>query len=57
VAYAAAYGAQGLRVARSQDLLPCLESSLRSPGVKLIDVQVDYSENRILTREIEQSLT
>jgi acetolactate synthase-1/2/3 large subunit len=57
VAYAAAYGAQGSRVTRSEDLLPCLESSLRSPGVKLIDVQVDYSENRLLTREIEQSLS
>jgi acetolactate synthase-1/2/3 large subunit len=57
VAYAAAYGAHGVRVERTEDLLPTLQASLRSPGVHVIDVPIDYSENRIFTRELEQSGT
>jgi acetolactate synthase I/II/III large subunit len=57
VAYAAAYGARGLRVERSEDFLPTLRSCLDTPGVKLLEVPVDYTENRIFTREIERAET
>jgi acetolactate synthase-1/2/3 large subunit len=55
VAYAAAYGARGLRVERSEDFLPSLRACLDAPGVKLLEVPVDYTENRIFTREIERA--
>ena len=48
VAYAQAYGVNGLRVERTQDLLPTLESCLKSEGVFVIDVPIDYSENENL---------
>jgi acetolactate synthase-1/2/3 large subunit len=57
VAYAAAYGARGLRVERSEDFLPSLRACLDAPGVKLLEVPVDYTENRIFTREIERAET
>jgi acetolactate synthase-1/2/3 large subunit len=53
VAYAAAYGARGVRVTRTEDLLPVLKSCLDSPGVQLVEAPIDYSENRILTSVIE----
>jgi acetolactate synthase-1/2/3 large subunit len=55
VAYAAAYGARGVRVTRTEDLLPTLRSALETPGVHLVEVPVDYSENRIFTRELSES--
>jgi len=55
VAYARAYGVHGERIARTEDFLPTLRACLNAPGVQLIDVPVDYGENRIFTREIERS--
>ena len=46
VKYADAYGATGHRVARTEDLIPTLESALSAGGVHLVEVPVDYSENR-----------
>ena len=54
VAYAAAYGATGHRVERTDDLLPTLKKALDTPGVHVIDVPIDYAENRIFTRELER---
>jgi acetolactate synthase I/II/III large subunit len=55
VAYAAAYGAQGHRIERIDELAPRMQACLDAGGVHLIDVPVDYSENdRILNREIPQ---
>tara|TARA_R110002073_G_scaffold35970_17_gene104946 strand:- start:13091 stop:14737 length:1647 start_codon:yes stop_codon:yes gene_type:complete len=55
VKYAEAYGANGHRVASSEELLPLLSHCLDSPGVHLIEVPVDYSENdRILNHEIQE---
>lgn len=54
VALASAYGAHGVRVERTEDFLPTLQRSLASPGVHVIDVPIDYSENRIFTRELER---
>jgi acetolactate synthase-1/2/3 large subunit len=55
VTYAAAYGAHGVRIERTDDFLPTLRAALDSPGVHLLDVPVDYSENRVFTRELERS--
>jgi acetolactate synthase-1/2/3 large subunit len=55
VAYAAAYGAQGRRIERSDDFLPSLKKALDTPGVHVLDVPIDYSENRIFTSEIERA--
>jgi len=46
VKYADAYGATGHRVARTEDLIPTLEDALSAGGVHLVEVPVDYSENR-----------
>ena len=55
VKYAESYGAHGHRVESAQDLLPQIEACFAQPGVHLIDVPVDYSENdRILNREIRE---
>lgn len=55
VAYARSYGARGHRVARTDELLPLMKQCLDAPGVDVIDVPVDYSENhRILHEEIKE---
>lgn len=55
VAYAEAFGAHGVRVERTEDLSPVLEACLRAPGVHVIDVPIDYSENAMFTRELERA--
>lgn len=55
VAYAQSYGAQGHRVTDAESYATILQHTLRTPGVHLIDVPVDYSENvRVLTRELAE---
>ena len=55
VKYAEAYGATGHRVANAESLPNLLASALEAPGVQLIEVPMDYSENdRILNHEIKQ---
>ncbi len=54
VRYAEAYGAQGHRVESAEALRPLLESCVAAPGVHVIDVPVDYSDNdRILNEDIK----
>jgi acetolactate synthase I/II/III large subunit len=55
VAYAAAYGAHGQRIERTDDFLPTLKRALDTPGVHVLDVPIDYSENRIFTKELERA--
>jgi acetolactate synthase-1/2/3 large subunit len=59
VKYAEAYGANGHRVESAAGLLRLLEHCINTPGVHVIDCQVDYSENdRILNHELsERSLS
>ena len=53
VKYAGSYGARGHRVESADALRPLLERALASPGVDVIDVPVDYSDdNRLLNEEI-----
>ena len=55
VKYAESYGAFGHRVNATDDLLPLLKKCQSTPGVHLIDVPVDYSENDyILNKEIRE---
>jgi len=54
VQYARAYGAQGVRVEHTRDFLPTLRAALNTRGIHVLDVPIDYSENRIFTREVER---
>lgn len=56
-AYARCYGANGYRVNRAAEFAPLLQDCLRQPGVHLIELPVDYSENRkVLTEELKQKV-
>jgi len=57
VKYADAYGATGHRITRTEDLRTTLKNALTSGGVHLIDVPVDYSENRRVFDEELVNLT
>ena len=46
--YAEAYGARGHRIERSEDLVPTLAGCLDAPGVHLVEVPMDYSDNQKL---------
>ena len=55
VKYAESYGAHGHRVASAEDVLPLLERCHETPGVHVIEVPIDYSENdHILNHEIKE---
>lgn len=55
VKYAESYGAKGHRVTSAENLPEVLAACLASPGVNLVEVPVDYSDNdRILNREIRE---
>ena len=55
VAYAESYGAHGHRPSSAAEFAPMLQKCLDTPGVHLIDVPIDYSDNdRILNREIKE---
>ncbi|MBF0368627.1 MAG: acetolactate synthase large subunit [Magnetococcales bacterium] len=57
VRYAESYGAHGHRVESADDLAPLLTRCLNSPGVHLIEVPIDYSENhRVLTQELSEKV-
>ena len=48
VRYAEAYGARGHRIERAEDLVPTLGSCVDTPGVHVVEVPVDYSDNQKL---------
>lgn len=55
VRYAQAYGAHGHRPASVAEFAAVLAETGRAPGVHLIDLAIDYSDNdRILNREIKE---
>jgi len=55
VKYAESYGARGHRIKGAEELLPMMKKCYSEPGVHLIDIQMDYSDNdRILNREIRE---
>lgn len=57
VKYADAYGAAGHNITRTEDLRPTLKKALTAGGVHLINVPVDYSENRRVFDEELVNLT
>ncbi|HEX4341585.1 MAG TPA: acetolactate synthase large subunit [Polyangiaceae bacterium] len=55
VKYAEAYGARGVRVQSTAELLPTLTAALDAGGVHLVVVPIDYSENqRVLVDELRE---
>ncbi|WP_114285783.1 acetolactate synthase large subunit [Candidatus Halocynthiibacter alkanivorans] len=55
VKYAESYGAAGHRVAETGDFIPLLERCFEAGGVHLVEVPVDYSENkRVLIDELSE---
>lgn len=48
VKLAEAFGARGYRVGSAGEFRPTLEAALAAPGVHIIDVPIDYSENVLL---------
>lgn len=57
VAYANSYGAKGHRVEAAADFVPLITQCFESGGVHLIDVPMDYSENkRVLIDELAEKV-
>jgi acetolactate synthase I/II/III large subunit len=55
VKYAESYGARGWRPNSVKEFREMLEKSLELPGVDLIELAIDYSDNdRVLNREIRE---
>jgi acetolactate synthase-1/2/3 large subunit len=54
VKYAESYGAKGIRVQRTEDLLPALQRALDEGGVQVVVAPIDYSVNqRVLIDELK----
>lgn len=57
VMYANSYGATGHRVERTEDLVPTFEKAFKAGGVHLVEIPVDYSENkRVLIDELKEKV-
>lgn len=57
VQYANSYGATGHRVESTEDLIPTFERAFEAGGVHLVEVPVDYSENkRVLIDELAEKV-
>jgi acetolactate synthase-1/2/3 large subunit len=57
VAYAKSYGAEGHRVEATIDFVPLMEKCFEAGGVHLIEVPIDYSENkRVLIDELAEKV-
>lgn len=55
VKYADSYGAHGHRLQSATEFIPLMQQCFSTPGVHLIEVPIDYSDNdRILNHEIKQ---
>ncbi|MGE8207370.1 acetolactate synthase large subunit [Heyndrickxia sp. NPDC080065] len=50
--FAKSFGAKGIKVTHSDELLPALEEAISSKEIVLIDVDVDYSENVKLSKTL-----
>lgn len=54
VQYAQSFGAVGVRIERTEDLMPELQAALARDTVTVIDCPVDYRENLKLTEQLGQ---
>jgi acetolactate synthase-1/2/3 large subunit len=56
VEYAKCYGASGHRLSSAQDLKVTIQQAFKTGGVHLIDVPIDYSDNkRLLIDELRKN--
>ncbi len=46
VRYAESYGAKGYRISKTENFYPLLERCFQEKGIHLIDLPIDYSENK-----------
>ena len=54
VQYARSYGAKGHRISAANEFYDVLKQCLKTPGVHLIDLPIDYRENsKVLINDIE----
>ncbi len=49
VKLAESFGATGIRIDRTEDFVPTLKTAMNSPGIHIIDLPIDYSENKQLS--------
>ncbi len=57
VKYAESYGANGYRVSQQKMLSDILKHTILTPGVHVIEVPVDYSENyKVFTKELQDKV-
>lgn len=56
VRLAESFGAEGLRIEKTEELLPTLKMALESDNVTVIDCPVDYSENLKLTATLGEMI-
>lgn len=54
---AESFGAKGYLVEKTEDFKPLLEKATNTPGVHIIDMPIDYSENKTLIGESLQQRT
>ncbi len=54
VQYAQSFGAVGVRIEQTEQLMPCIEQALQRDTVTIIDCPVDYRENMKLTETLGQ---
>ncbi|GKT58430.1 acetolactate synthase [Colletotrichum tofieldiae] len=54
VKYAEAFGAKGLRVSRSSELETVMKEALSHEGVCVVDIEIDYSHNHELMKNVIQ---
>ncbi|MEC9219441.1 MAG: thiamine pyrophosphate-dependent enzyme, partial [SAR324 cluster bacterium] len=55
VKFAECHGANGYRVEKTEDFVPLLKKCHETPGVHVVELPVDYSENdHILNHEIKK---
>lgn len=55
VKYAESYGAEGYCIQSAEELLPKLQECLNKPGVQVLEIPLDYTDNhRVLTKELSQ---
>lgn len=54
VQYAQSFGAHGVRIEQTEQLMPALEQALARDSVTIIDCPVDYRENLKLTEALGQ---
>tara|TARA_R100001039_G_C1751619_1_gene53493 strand:- start:259 stop:480 length:222 start_codon:yes stop_codon:yes gene_type:complete len=54
IQYAQSFGATGVRINKTEELMPALKTALDSHTVTVIDCPVDYRENLKLTESLSQ---